>query len=80
MKLKALSLTLCAALMLSSCGSWKNTGYGAAIGTAAGAAIGLGIGHLAGNKAVGTAVGAAARAQVPSSAARWTRQPKQPRR
>lgn len=45
--------------MLSSCGSWKNTGYGAAIGTAAGAAIGLGIGHLAGNKAVGTAVGAA---------------------
>lgn len=59
MKLKALSLTLCAALMLSSCGSWKNTGYGAAIGTAAGAAIGLGIGHLAGNKAVGTAVGAA---------------------
>ncbi len=59
MKLKALSLTLCAALMLSSCGSWKNTGYGAAIGTAAGAAIGLGISHLAGNKAVGTAVGAA---------------------
>ena len=59
MKLKALSLTLCAALMLSSCGSWKNTGSGAAIGTAAGAAIGLGIGHLAGNKAVGTAVGAA---------------------
>lgn len=59
MKLKALSLTLCAALLLSSCGSWKNTGYGAAIGTAAGAAIGLGIGHLAGNKAVGTAVGAA---------------------
>ena len=59
MKLKALSLTLCAALMLSSCGSWKNTCYGAAIGTAAGAAIGLGIGHLAGNKAVGTAVGAA---------------------
>lgn len=59
MKLKALSLGLCAALLLSSCGAWKNTGYGAAIGTAAGAAIGLGIGHLAGNKAVGTAVGAA---------------------
>lgn len=50
---------MCAALLLSSCGAWKNTGYGAAIGTAAGAAIGLGIGHLAGNKAVGTAVGAA---------------------
>ena len=59
MKAKALSLTLCAALLLSSCGSWKNTGWGAGIGTAAGAAIGLGIGHLAGNKAVGTAVGAA---------------------
>lgn len=59
MKIKALSLTLCAALLLSSCGSWKNTGWGAGIGTAAGAAIGLGIGHLAGNKAVGTAVGAA---------------------
>ena len=59
MKLKALSMTLCAALLLSSCGSWKNTGWGAGIGTAAGAAIGLGIGHLAGNKAVGTAVGAA---------------------
>ena len=59
MKLKALSMTLCAALLLSSCGSWKNTGWGAGIGTAAGAAIGLGIGHLAGNKTVGTAVGAA---------------------
>ena len=52
-------MTLCAALLLSSCGSWKNTGWGAGIGTAAGAAIGLGIGHLAGNKTVGTAVGAA---------------------
>ena len=59
MKLKAFTMTLCAALLLSSCGSWKNTGWGAGIGTAAGAAIGLGIGHLAGNKAVGTAVGAA---------------------
>ena len=59
MKIKALSLTLCAALLLSSCGSWKNTGWGTGIGTAAGAAIGLGIGHLAGNKAVGTAIGAA---------------------
>ena len=46
-------------MLLSSCGSWKNTGWGAGIGTAAGAAIGLGIGHLAGNKTVGTAVGAA---------------------
>ena len=59
MKVKVLSLSLCAALLLSSCGSLKNTGIGSAIGTAAGAAIGLGIGHLAGNKAVGTAVGAA---------------------
>lgn len=59
MKIKALSLTLCAALLFSSCGSWKNTGIGSGIGAAAGAAIGLGIGHLAGNKAVGTAIGAA---------------------
>ena len=59
MKLKALSLSLCAALLFSSCGSWKNTGIGSALGTAAGAAIGLGIGHLTGNKTVGTAVGAA---------------------
>lgn len=58
MKLKVLSLSLCAALLLSSCGSWKNTGWGTGIGAAAGAAIGLGIGHLAGNKAVGTAIGA----------------------
>ena len=58
MKIKALSFTLCAALLLSSCGSWKNTGWGTGIGAAAGAAIGLGIGHLAGNKAVGTAIGA----------------------
>ena len=49
---------MCAALLLSSCGSWKNTGWGTGIGAAAGAAIGLGIGHLAGNKAVGTAIGA----------------------
>jgi hypothetical protein len=58
MKIKALTLSLCAALLLSSCGSWKNTGWGTGIGAAAGAAIGLGIGHLAGNKAVGTAIGA----------------------
>ena len=58
MKIKALTLSLCAALLLSSCGSWKNTGIGTGIGAAAGAAIGLGIGHLAGNKAVGTAIGA----------------------
>ena len=49
---------MCAALIFSSCGSWKNTGWGTGIGAAAGAAIGLGIGHLAGNKAVGTAIGA----------------------
>lgn len=58
MKFKVLSLSLCAVLLLSSCGSWKNTGIGSGIGAAAGAAIGLGIGHLAGNKAVGTAIGA----------------------
>ena len=58
MKIKALTLSLCAALLLSCCGSWKDTGIGTGIGAAAGAAIGLGIGHLAGNKAVGTAIGA----------------------
>ena len=66
MKLKAFALSMCAALLLSSCGSWKNTGWGTAIGTAAGSAIGLGIGYWADRnsdsntgKIVGTSVGAA---------------------
>ena len=66
MKLKVFALSMCAALLLSSCGSWKNTGWGTAIGTAAGSAIGLGIGYWADRnsdsntgKIVGTSVGAA---------------------
>lgn len=66
MKLKAFALSMCAALLLSSCGTWKNTGWGSAIGTAAGTAIGLGIGYWADRngdsntgKIVGASVGAA---------------------
>ena len=66
MKLKVFALSMCAALLLSSCGSWKNTGWGTAIGTAAGSAIGLGIGYWADRnsdsntgKIVGASVGAA---------------------
>lgn len=66
MKLKAFVLSMCAALLLSSCGTWKNTGWGTAIGTAAGTAIGLGIGYWADRngdsntgKIVGASVGAA---------------------
>ena len=66
MKLKVFALSMCAALLLSSCGTWKNTGWGTAIGTAAGSAIGLGIGYWADRnsdsntgKIVGASVGAA---------------------
>lgn len=71
MKLKVFALSMCAALLLSSCGTWKNTGWGAAIGTAAGSALGLGIGYWIDHnsdsntgKIVGTSVGAAAGATV----------------
>lgn len=66
MKIKALSLGLCVAFILSSCGSWKNTAWGTSIGTVAGTAIGLGIGYWADRnsdsntgKIVGASVGAA---------------------
>ena len=66
MKLKAFALSMCAALLLSSCGTWKNTGWGTAIGTVAGSAVGLGIGYWADRnsdsntgKIVGASVGAA---------------------
>jgi len=66
MKLKVFALSMCAALLLSSCGSWKNTGWGTSIGTVAGTAIGLGIGYWADRngdsntgKIVGASVGAA---------------------
>ena len=66
MKLKVFALSMCAALMLSSCGTWKNTGWGTAIGTVAGSAVGLGIGYWIDHnsdsntgKIVGASVGAA---------------------
>ena len=66
MKLKFFALSMCAALLLSSCGSWKNTGWGTTIGTVAGTAVGLGIGYWADRngdsntgKIVGASVGAA---------------------
>ncbi len=66
MKLKVFALSMCAALMLSSCGTWKNTGWGSAIGTVAGSAVGLGIGYWIDHnsdsntgKIVGASVGAA---------------------
>jgi outer membrane protein OmpA-like peptidoglycan-associated protein len=66
MKLKVFALSMCAALLLSSCGTWKNTGWGTAIGTVAGSAVGLGIGYWIDHnsdsntgKIVGTSVGAA---------------------
>lgn len=66
MKLKFFALSMCAALLLSSCGSWKNTGWGTTIGTVAGSAVGLGIGYWADRnsdsntgKIVGASVGAA---------------------
>ena len=66
MKLKVFALSMCAALLLSSCGTWKNTGWGTAIGTVAGSAVGLGIGYWADRnsdsntgKIVGASVGAA---------------------
>lgn len=66
MKLKFFALSMCAAMLLSSCGSWKNTGWGTTIGTVAGSAVGLGIGYWADRnsdsntgKIVGASVGAA---------------------
>ena len=66
MKLKVFALSMCAALLLSSCGSWKNTGWGTSIGTVAGTASGLGIGSWADRngdsntgKIIGASVGAA---------------------
>ena len=71
MKLKFFALSMCAALLLSSCGSWKNTGWGTTIGTVAGTAVGLGIGYWADRngdsntgKIVGASVGAAVGAVV----------------
>ena len=71
MKLKAFALSMCAALLLSSCGSWKNTGWGAGLGTAAGAALGLGIGYWAdrnGDSNTGKIVGASVGAAVGATA------------
>ncbi len=53
----AISLCLCATLILSGCGMTKTAG-GALIGTGAGALLGAAVGYYTGNTAVGTAVGA----------------------
>ena len=53
----AISLCLCATLILSGCGMSKTAG-GALIGTAGGALLGAAVGYYTGNTAVGTAVGA----------------------
>lgn len=57
--LKSFCVTLCAAILLSGCGSMNNTAKGGLIGAGSGAALGLLIGHFAGNKAIGAAVGTA---------------------
>ena len=53
----AISLCLCATLILSGCGMSKTAGS-ALIGTGAGALLGAAVGYYTGNTAVGTAVGA----------------------
>ena len=55
--LKAITLALCAALVVS-CGM-SNTGKGALIGAGGGAGLGAIIGAIAGNTAVGAAIGGA---------------------
>ena len=66
MKSKFFALSMCAVLLFSSCGTWKNTGWGTTLGTVAGTAVGLGIGYWADRngdsntgKIVGASVGAA---------------------
>jgi outer membrane protein OmpA-like peptidoglycan-associated protein len=66
MKSKFFALSMCAVLLFSSCGTWKNTSWGTTLGTVAGTAVGLGIGYWADRngdsntgKIVGASVGAA---------------------
>ena len=66
MKSKFFALSMCVVLLFSSCGTWKNTGWGTTLGTVAGTAVGLGIGYWADRnsdsntgKIVGASVGAA---------------------
>jgi len=55
---KVLAAVLCAALVLSGCGTMSNTAKGGAIGGGSGAAVGAGVGALVG-KGKGAAIGAA---------------------
>ena len=56
--LKVISVSMCAALVLTGCGM-SNTAKGGLIGAGGGAALGAVIGHIAGNAAVGAAIGGA---------------------
>lgn len=60
--IKSLSIILCCAFILSSCGStnnMNNTAKGGLIGAGGGAILGAIVGKLAGNTAIGAAVGTA---------------------
>ena len=56
---KLLSVVICAALMLSGCGTMNNTTKGGLIGGGSGAAAGAGVGALIGKDGKGAAIGAA---------------------
>ena len=56
---KVLAAMLCAALVLSGCGTMSNTAKGGAIGGGSGAAVGAGVGALIGKNGKGAAIGAA---------------------
>lgn len=60
---KTVSVVLCSALLLSSCGTWSNLAKGSVIGGASGAAggalLGVLIGKFTGNMGTGAAIGAA---------------------
>ena len=56
--LKIVSLSVCAALVLSGCGM-SNTAKGGLIGAGGGAALGAIVGKIAGNTAIGAAIGGA---------------------
>ena len=56
---KVLAAMLCAALVLSGCGTMSNTAKGGVIGGGSGAAVGAGVGALIGKDGKGAAIGAA---------------------
>lgn len=52
-------LSICVAMLFSSCSTWNNTSQGAAIGVGGGAMVGSAIGAMSGNTALGAVLGAA---------------------